>query len=486
VTGSYSFAWVTLLIALVGLAGILSNYLTSWVRVPAPVIVLAAAAITARVATHLRVPPEQTVQRLVTVALLCILFSGGMHIGWQRFRSAAAPIALIGVVGTFLTALGAALFLHFADGLGWYPAVLVGTAVAPTDPAVVFAVLGRREVTGLAGTVLEGESGANDPVGIALMAGLIGAGHLGVGAFGHVLGEFALQLGVGAAVGVAGGLGLLWFMRHVSLPNEGLHPLRTLVSALALFGVAGVAHGSGFLAVFVAGIVVGDARVPYRREIDHFHSALASLGETVAFVVLGLTVNLAELGHADVWVPGVALGAVVAFVIRPLLAGPCLIRSGLRRNEVAFVLFGGLKGAVPILLGSLLLAVAVPDTQRLYGIVVVVVVFSVVVQGSLVPAAARLLGVPMRLVDAEPWELGIRLHDEPVPPHRLAVGAGSPADGASVGSLSPRVWISAVLRAGALLSVTSATVLRAGDDVVVLDPQLAGAELAAIFVAPAS
>jgi cell volume regulation protein A len=294
VTGTEDFGWVVVLVAAVGVAGVLSNRLTDWIRIPAPALVLAATAVAVRLAPSLHLPSEQAVERLVSVALIGILFNGGMDIGRDRLRSAALPIAVVGVAGTFLTAAGAAAFLHVAVGLAWYPSLLVGTAVAPTDPAVVFSVLGNREIAGLGGTLLEGESGANDPVGIALMASLISAGGLSAGTFGHVGGEFALQMGVGAAVGAVGGYGLLWFMR-VPLPNEGLYPIRTLACALGLFGVAAVAHGSGFLAVFVAGIMVGDARAPYKREIEHFHSAIASLGETVAFVVLGLTVDLREI-----------------------------------------------------------------------------------------------------------------------------------------------------------------------------------------------
>jgi cell volume regulation protein A len=469
VTGTNSFAWATLWIALVGLAGLLSNHLSAWVKLPAPILVFAAAAITARAAPSVRSLSEQNVTRLVTVALLCILFSGGMHIGWARVRSAAAPITIVGVVGTFATAAGAATFLHLVIGLDWYAALLVGTAVAPTDPAVVFAVLGKSEVAGLSGTILEGESGANDPVGIALMTALISAGGLSGGAFGHVAGEFLLQMGVGGGVGVVGGIALGWFMRRVPLPNAGLYPLRTLACALALYGVATLAHGSGFLAVFLAGIMIGDPAAPYKHEIEHFHSALASLGETVAFVVLGLTVDVGELGHANVWVPGVALGAVLAFVVRPALVGLCLTGSGLARNERGFVLFAGLKGAVPILLGSFLLSVRIPETQRLYGIVIVVVMFSVVVQGSLVPTAARLLAVPMRDVDTQPWAVGARLRDEPPAPQRFIIRTGSPADGATTGELAPQIWISLLIRAGQLIPTNTTTVLRAGDEVIITD-----------------
>ena len=482
-----SFAWLVLVVAAVGLAALLSNRVTERLKVPAPALLLVATAVVVKLASDVHVPAERTVERLVTVALVCILFDGGMHIGWSRFKAAAVPVTVVGTVGTFLTVAGAAGFLHFVIGLGWYASVLGGTAVAPTDPAVVFSVLGRREVVGRSGTVLEGESGANDPVGIALMASLLSAGGLSAAAAGHVAGEFALQMGVGATIGLLGGRTLLWFMRRLPLPSEGLYPLRTLAVALALFAIATLAHGSGFLAVFVAGIVLGDERAPYKREIEHFHSALASLGEIVAFVVLGLTVNLTDLGRLDVWAPGLALGAVVAFVVRPLLVGPCLLGSGLRRNEQAFVLFAGLKGAVPILLGTFVLTSHITDARRLYGIVVIVVVFSVVVQGSLVPTVARLLHVPMRTLEPEPWALGVRLRDEPSGVHRLTVAAGSTVDGRAINDLHELpedAWISFLVRGGRLVPVTRNTALHADDEALVLaDPDL-HAELRLIFEQP--
>jgi cell volume regulation protein A len=488
VADSHSFAWLILVVAVVGLAAVLSNRLALRAKVPTPAIVLVAAAVIAKLISGVHVPTEQTVERLVTVALVFILFDGGMHIGRARFRSAAASITLVGTLGTFLTAAAVALFLHVAVGLAWYPALLVATAVAPTDPAVVFSVLGQREVSGRSGVLLEGESGANDPVGIALMASLISAGTLTAGAVAHVAGEFALQMSVGAVVGVLGGRALLWFMRRVPLPSEGLYPLRTLAGALLLFAVATLAHGSGFLAVFAAGIVLGDARAPYKREIEHFHAALASLGEIVAFVVLGLTVSLGELAHLDVWLPGLALGVVLALAIRPVFVGLCLLGSGLRRNERAFVLLAGLKGAVPILLGTALLTAQVADRPRLFGIVVVVVAFSVIVQGSLTPAMAAALHVPMRTVAPEPWAVGVRLREQPDGVHRLTVAAGSAMDGRSVEDLDElpeSAWISVIVRNGRLVPVSRTTTLRAGDDVIVLAEEDLGPRVQALFERPA-
>jgi cell volume regulation protein A len=386
------------LVALVGIAAVYSNRLAERVLIPAPAIFLVAAAFAAQVFSDLDVPTERTVQRVVTVALALILFDGGLQLRWSRFRATALPIVGVGVVGTFLTAGAVCVLAHLVLGLSWYLCLLLGTAVAPTDPAVVFSVLGKREVEGRSGILLEGESGANDPVGIALMASLISAGSLSGHALAHVVGEFALQMSVGLAIGVAGGTILRWSMRRIALPSAGLYSLRTLAGALAVYGAAAAAHGSGFLAVFTAGIIVGDVAAPFKLEIERFHAALASLAEIVTFVLLGLTVDLHEIARADVWVPGLVIGLALALIIRPALVGLCLLPTRLRRNERAFVLLAGLKGAVPILLGTFLLSAHVGHAPRLYAIVVVVVTFSVVVQGALVPTMARRLGIPMRTV----------------------------------------------------------------------------------------
>ncbi len=486
------FGLLVLVVAAAGLLAVLSNRLSEHLRVPAPMFFLAGSAVAAHVVPTLHEVPHRTVERLVTVALVVILFNGGMHIGWSRLRAATGPVALAGVAGTFVTAAALGLLAHLVFGFNWWVALLIGTAIAPTDPAVVFAVLGKREVSGRSGTILEGESGANDPVGIALMAGLIGAGAVGAGPLLDVGGVFALQMAVGGAVGLAGGWALRWFMRHTALPSEGLYPLRTLAGAMLIFGAATVAHGSGFLAVFIAGILLGDGPSPYKREIERFHSALASLGEIVAFLVLGLTVDLGVLTRAQVWVPGLVLGAALAFVVRPLVVGACLLPFGLARNERAFILWAGLKGAVPILLGGFLLGAGVPGAQRLYGIVVVVVAFSVLVQGSTVPTVARLLRVPMRTVEPEPWALGVRLRDEPHGVHRFTIDAAAPADGSTLADLTDLtdltdLWddvrVSFVIRDGKLLPVRGDTVLRAGDEVLALAPPELWPRLAAAFTA---
>ena len=167
---------------------------------------------------------------------------------------------------------------------------------------------------------------------------------------------------------------------------------------------------------------------------------------------------------------------MLASIIRPVVVGLCLAPARLGRDELGFVLFAGLKGAVPILLGSFLVDAGVPGAQRLYGIIAVAVMFSVIVQGSLVPTAARLLRVPMRPVEPEPWALGVRLRDEPCGVRQLTVTAGSPADGRTVDKLAGlpgEAWVSFVVRDGQLVPLKSRTRLRPGDDVLIqADPGL--------------
>lgn len=478
------YALIILFASAVGLVAVLANRLTERVKVPVPLLVLVGAAAAVNALPALHPPSERTVERVISVVLVLVLFDGGMHIGRSRFRAAIVPILSVGVMGTFLTTAGAALMLHYVCGISWYLAVLVATAVAPTDPALVFSVLGKRQVAGRSSTILEGESGANDPVGISLMASLIAAGGLSAAGFASVGTQFVLQMVIGATVGVIGGRALLVFIRRVALPSEGLYPLRTLASSLMLYGIATLAHGSGFLAVFIAGIMIGDARGPYQPEVKRFHAALAGLAEIVAFAVLGLTVDLHVLAQPDVWIPGLVLGAALSVLIRPLAAGACLAPVQLQRNERVFILVAGLKGAVPILLGEFLRAAHVPEAERLYGIVVVVVAFSVLVQGSSVPGVARLLGLPMRTVEPEPWAIGVRLQDEPQGVHRLIVASGSAAEGWTIEDLGEHagdIWVSIVVRTSGLVPVRAETELRAGDEVVVLaDPELRDT-LAALF-----
>ena len=385
---------LTVAIAVRGVAGRLA------IPTAGALLVVAAVAsdIVDRLSTVLSI---EDVQRVATLALIVILFEGGSKIGPRRFREAAVPIVALGVLGTFGTAALIAVAAHVALDLSWTVSGLIGAALAPTDPAVTFSVLAGKEVSGRSGTILEGESGFNDPVGIALMVGMVELATEEDGSFSTVVSEFAVEMSIGLVVGIAGALALRAVSRYDVLPDRSLYPIAVILAAGTIYGAAAVAHGSGFLAVFVAGILVGDVEFRARADVRSFNAALSDLGELAAFVALGLTVDLTMIADEGLWWRGLLLAVLLGFVIRPLVVGPLLAAVRLTWGERGFIVWSGLKGAVPILLASLAVVGGTDYAPELYGIVFVVVLFSVVVQGTLVPTVAARLGVPMETIERD-------------------------------------------------------------------------------------
>jgi len=414
----------------------------------------------------------QEVERIAVVALIVILFHGGLHIGLGRFRRAVGPILALGVVGTFLTAGIVAVGARYVLGFSWIEAGLIGAAIAPTDPAVTFSVFGAREIRGRSGTILEGEAGMNDPVGIALMIGMIELATEDEGDLRIVAEEFAVEMALGLAVGVVGALLLLPIIRRVRLTGPALYPIRVLAGAGIIYGLAAVAGGSGFLAVFVAGLLLGDAAATQKGEIESFHASLAGLAEIAAFVALGLSVAISDLSELGVWGDGLALAVILAFVARPLAVGPLLFLTRLRPGEQLFIVWAGLKGAVPILLGALAVLAGLDDAERIYGIVFVVVLFSVLVQGASVPHVAGRLRIPFRRIDHDLAEV-----------LEFVVREGSYASGRRIGELplGERAWIGVLIRSGKPRPVEGNVVLEPGDRVHVYSQPEGATALERIF-----
>ena len=453
------FSELILLVSLGVVAAFGARRLGERLSIPTAALLLVAAAALAELVPDVgQVISVEDVQRIATVALIMILFDGGMHIGWRRFRSASVPIVSLGLLGTFATAGLIAVVAHWLLGFSWITAGLLGAALAPTDPAVTFSVLSGRELRGRTGTILEGESGFNDPVGIALMIGMVELATADDAGFSIVIWEFVRQMSIGAAGGVAGGLLLIWLTRRVPLGDPVVYPLAVGAFSGIVFGATAVAHGSGFLAVFVAGIIYGDAVAPHKGEIERFHAVLASLAEVAAFIALGITIDLAFIGDEGLWIDGILLGVLLGFVIRPLVIGALLVPVRLHWGERLFVMWGGLKGAVPILLASIAVVSQTEDSQEIYAIVFVVVLFSVIVQGSPLQRVADVLRVPMRTVDRATTSQ-----------RRFVVGEVAFADGSTIRTLplAERAWVGEVRRDGVPERVDSGTVLHAGDEVLV-------------------
>ncbi len=449
------FGAVVLVVAIALLAALGLRSVTARLTIPGAAIFLVVPPLAAEVFPSLGNSLSiLEVERITTVALIVILFDGGLHIGLRRFRRSAAPILSTGVLGTFGTSALVAAAAHWVLGLDWTLAGLVGAALAPTDPAVTFSVFGNREIRGSSGTILEGESGANDPVGIAVMIGMIElATHEGA-SFGVVIEEFAVEMAVGLAVGIVGAAVLLPVLRRVPLPETSLYPLRVLGGAGAVYGVAAALHGSGFIAVFAAGILLGDAAMPRKGETERFLSGLSSLAEITAFIALGLSVDLDVLQDGRLWRDGAILFCLLTLVFRPLAVGPLLLPVRLRPGERLFVMLGGLKGAVPILLASLAVIAGVNRQDYLYGLVYVVVLLSVVLQGTAMPVLARRFGIPFRTVAHEAAEV-----------RRFVVGDDAYADGRRLDALplAERAWVGGIMRDGRRIQVSDAVPLAAGD-----------------------
>jgi potassium/hydrogen antiporter len=395
------FAEGTLVISTAVVLAVLGRLVAERVLVPiAAVLLLVAAAFSDVFPGVGDVVSFEDVQWIASAALIVILFDGGLHIGRASFRRSAAEITVLGVVGTFATAGLVTVAAHLALGFSWMTAGLIGAALAPTDPAVTFSVLGGKEVQGRSGTILEGESGFNDPVGIALMIGMVEMATEG-GSFWIVVREFVVEMGVGLVFGLVGGVFLVWAMNRLRLP-DALVPVWALGLVGVLFGLSAVLHGSGFLAVFLAGILAGDLTTTAWEATESFVRALANLAELAVFVALGLTVSLGAIFDGDLWWQGLALACLLAFVARPLIVTPLLLPARLTWGERGFVAWSGLKGAVPILLASLAVVGGTAESATIYGIVFVVVLFSVVVQGTTLPFVASALGV--RIEDAADHE----------------------------------------------------------------------------------
>jgi cell volume regulation protein A len=357
-------------------AGLALAVVSTRLPLPAPGLFLVVAAL---------VPGDpvgtQAVERIAVVALVVVLLNGGMDIGWSRMRRSVNPVVSLGVLGTFLTAALLAVVAHVALGFSWTLAGIVGAALAPTDPAVVFSVLGGTEIRGRAGTILEGEAGVNDPAGIALMLGMIElATHADATLLG-VISEFGIEMAVGVALGFLGARVLTPFLR---LGSEQLRPVLLLALAVVLYAITSLAHGSGFLAVFVAGLLLGDKDL----RVHEFTQPLAGLAEIVVFVALGLTIDLTGL-PGSAWRDGAVLTLALVFLIRPVVVAITLAQARLQAGDRVFIAWSGLKGAVPILLAAFALLDGVEGAESVYGIVFVAVLFSVFGQGGLVPAVAR-------------------------------------------------------------------------------------------------
>ncbi len=404
-------------------------------------------------------------------ALAVILAEGGLTTSWREMRASirlGVSLATLGVaVSVFVVAVGA----HYLLGMRWELAVVLGAVTSPTDAAAVFSVLRvvplPKKLTGS----LEAESGLNDAPTVVLVTLVSTGGTDEHGVLGMV-GIIGYELALGTALGLAAGFGGSWVMRRAALPSSGLYPLAVLTLAFLGYGAAASLHASGFAAVYVAALVLGNTELPHRAATRSFAEGVAWLAQIGLFVMLGL---LLSPGRIDLATVGLAVlaGLILTLVARPVSVLVSSVVQPLPWRELAFISWAGLRGAVPIVLMTIPLAEGIDGAERLFDIVFVMVVIYTVLTGPTLPLVARVLKVARR---SEPRGLEV----EAAPLERVAadllqvtISPVSRMHGVEVGELRlpTGASVSMVIRDGQTIVPERRTVLRHGDDLLVVTPR---------------
>jgi cell volume regulation protein A len=406
-----------------------------------------------------------------TLALALILFDGGLQTRTGALRAVWKPSLLLATIGVFVTATITGVAAAWILGLPLLSGLLLGSIVASTDAAAVFSILRSQGVhlRPRVGATLEIESGSNDPMAILLTIGCIeiltGQLEIGLG----LVTLFIEQMGIGALVGVGCGWAAVRLINRANLSAPGLYPVLAASCGLAAFGLAATLGGSGYLAIYVAGIVMGNSRLVFQSGTFRFMDGLAWIGQITMFVVLGLLSTPAEL--IDVAGPALLIAAILTLIARPLSVVPLLLPFGFSWREHVLISWVGLKGAVPIILATFPLMFGLPEGRLLFNVVFFVVLVSATLQGwSLPPLATR---------------LGLQEPPEPAPPARLellglrdldaevldyTISPSSAVAGRNLGDLMlpDNAVVALVSRGNQLIPPRGGTRLQAGDHLFVI------------------
>jgi cell volume regulation protein A len=373
-------------------AGIAASLLASRIRLPGLLLFLAVGmAIGSDGTDWIDFSDYELARTIGVVALALILFEGGLSAGFDEIKPvlrSSLSLAILGTLGTcVICGFAAAWLFNFSTLEG----LLLGAIISSTDGAAIFALLRESTLRRRLARTLEGEAGFNDPVAVLLVVGFIEwTQQDDYGVLDMAL-LFVREMGIGAAVGLAVGWLGVYALRSTRLASPGLYPVATLSTAGLAFGGAATLHGSGFLAAYLAGLVLGSGRIPAKQTVTVFHQGLAWVAQIAMFLALGLLVFPSQLG--DVWLKGTALALILVLVARPL---PAIVSTAFERfttGERLVLGWAGLRGAVPVVLATFPVIEDVPHSREFFNIVFFAVVVSTLLQGSTVEWLARRLGV---------------------------------------------------------------------------------------------
>jgi cell volume regulation protein A len=413
------------------------------------------------------------------VSLVAILYDGGLSTSWRRLRGVAVPATLLSTVGVVVSAALTGGFAHLLFDLSWAEAFLLGSVVASTDAAAVFATLRRTRLRrGLART-REAESGGNDPVAIALTLGLIAWIERPTYGVDDVLVLLVKQIGIGLAFGLVIGLAAMWVFARIPHSIASFVPVASAATAALAFGAADAVHGSGFLSVYLVGLAVGSTPSRYRGQLVTFHEGIAYVAQVGLFIVLGLLVFPSDLLH--VAFAGVGLAAGLMFVARPLAVWASTPLMGFTARERVLLGWAGLRGAVPIVLGTFVLSSHVKSAETIFNAVFFVVLVSVVLQGTTLEWVAGRLGLISGPAPAQPPLEVTRSGALDLEEFRVA--ADHAIAGAAVREIGlPReALVAVVVRGDDAIPPRGGTQIAAGDVLFVLVPHGKRAEVEDVF-----
>jgi len=451
-------------------AGIIGALLADRIRIPGLLLFLGLGMLAGSEGLGgIKFDDAELARTLGTIALVLILFEGGLTAGWPEIRPVLGTAASLAVVGTAVTAVVAGLAAMWIFDLSTLEGMLVGAAIAATDSAAIFAVLRRSTLKKRLARSLEGESGMNDPVALLLVIGFIEwIQEPGYGLV-DMAGLLVLKLALGAVVGLLVGRVATRALDRAQLPTDGIYPVATIAIAALAFGLAELAHGSGFLAVYLTALAVGSARIPARRTIVAFHEGVGWVAQIGLFILLGLLVFPSTL--PDVALQGLALSAVLIFLARPLATFLATLFAPFDLRERVMLSWAGLRGATPIWLATFPVVAGVGAGEQLFAIVFFVVVSSALVQGaSFEPLATRLglttdePALPRRLLESG----RIRRMGGDVVSYRLKPGAAAAGRLVRELGLPREALVNVIVRDGHAIPPRGSTELREGDELHVL------------------
>jgi cell volume regulation protein A len=450
-------------------AGILGALLADRMRIPGLLIFLALGMLAGSEGVGIGFEDAGLARTLGTIALVLILFEGGLTSGWSEIRPVLKTAASLAIVGTTVTALITGYAAKLIFGLSTLEGLIVGGAVAATDSAAIFAVLRRSRLEKRLARTLEGESGLNDPVALLLVIGFVEWIQQPGYGLADMAGLLALKLSVGVAVGLAMGRLSVAALERVRMPTDGIYPVATIAIAGLAYGIGETAHGSGLIATYLTALALGSAGIPARRTVVAFHEGVGWVAQIGLFILLGLLVFPSTLD--DVAVEGLALSAVLILVARPLASFAATALSRFDMRERAMLGWAGLRGATPIWLATFPVVAGVAHGSQMFAIVFFVVVTSTLVQGASFEPLARRLGLtteepslPRRLLESG----RIRRLGGDVIAYRLRPGAAAAGHLVRELGLPREALVNVIVRDGEAIPPRGSTELREGDELHVL------------------